>query len=1158
MAEAVTVYELRVDCNVPYHKIEGLEWSHGVNRHGRLWGKLSLGDTIGDYCLEDCLDRDTRVKVWNGKTGQVYFQGIIRAYELMITGTNHYIEFEAAGVSCLLDVTKHSRSYQDIQMSYRELFDDVCQGIAYSGQIDLSGPVERWFLQYQMTDWDFLKMVAYRLNSFIVADESWGEVRLYIGLPEKENVGVQPMNYRLLREFNRSDRTVQTGQVENCLFTGTQCYRIGDFVTVSQQRFYIMERAAKLERGELVFSYKCREKKFVRDDGYMSPDYTGLSLRGSVLAVDGYRIKLHLDIDSHQDQDKAVWFPYTPEGSNVFYYMPEIGSTVWLMLGDRLGDMAFGMNAVRTFLPGEVKLGWLDQPQTKLISNKEKKAIALAPDQILVSGIEGQLYITLNDAGGIVIESTAAVDMSAEDVIHLSGDGNIGISAQKSILLQASDSSSIYIENDVQLHSEYVHVSGTDTTPRRMMPDSRLNGRPLDAAMVVTGLMSSIPVQMNAAIDNSSLTAMFGMIPALANAVMGSGYDYQALTARGATIERESGPDGFNKVHNLSQSKINPVKEIEKGGAKLAGISGKFCQEQAWKQHRQQVGSLPGQLFSRYTGMHHPANRMLRFDPIDVVTGELVYRSTDLDRIDEVPISWSWIWSSHCQDTGMLGHGIFHSLEMRIIVIRDRNQLLVINEEGRGIVFPFIVEGQPYVHPLEGYSLELDGYELMLHCLESGARYLFEVKTGAECYRLSGFKKGHDEWIRLTYNPQNQLTEVIYAPGNKIILQYNDSKLLEHVIREKGRIRQNLVVYNYNFDHDLISVTKRDGSITKFRYRNHLMIQRIDSDRQSFYWNYEQVNGIPKVSKTWSDGGQLSGRFAWQRNRLVTEVLSGEDNRMKVFYDEQGLIRRVIRQTGGMYNFIYNDLGQLMEFQDEHNRRQRFHYNRSGMLDKITDPEQNEMSYTYDAAGRLTAIEHQGKRLEYSYDSDNRLDHIWDQDGRYVFLSYNEYGDITRITDETGAAHCWEYDTLGRCSKYQTAGGGSYGFAYDKNGIDITGVTKGDWRCSVIKKDIYSDNSTFINGLWSDYKVEGMKYLHQNISRNGLLDTWADYINTRSGTLTLISAILTNSEVLIKLENEKNMEVAGVNPVGGYCSPVCRPRLFEIDQNVVSYRIGCE
>ena len=73
----------------------------------------------------------------------------------------------------------------------------------------------------------------------------------------------------------------------------------------------------------------------------------GISLLGKVLETENQRVKLELKIDEGHNMGPACWFLYASQANNLFYCMPEIGSTLSLYFSSSDENSAIAMNAVR-------------------------------------------------------------------------------------------------------------------------------------------------------------------------------------------------------------------------------------------------------------------------------------------------------------------------------------------------------------------------------------------------------------------------------------------------------------------------------------------------------------------------------------------------------------------------------------------------------------------------------------------------------------------------------------------------------------------------------------------------------------------------------------------------------------------------------------------
>jgi hypothetical protein len=65
-----------------------------------------------------------------------------------------------------------------------------------------------------------------------------------------------------------------------------------------------------------------------------------------VLAVEGEKVKLHLDIDKGQNKE-SVWFPYAPLTGNAMYSMPVVGTSARLYFPNESSEAPIVAGCVR-------------------------------------------------------------------------------------------------------------------------------------------------------------------------------------------------------------------------------------------------------------------------------------------------------------------------------------------------------------------------------------------------------------------------------------------------------------------------------------------------------------------------------------------------------------------------------------------------------------------------------------------------------------------------------------------------------------------------------------------------------------------------------------------------------------------------------------------
>lgn len=188
-------------------------------------------------------------------------------------------------------------------------------------------------------------------------------------------------------------------------------------------------------------------------------------------------------------------------------------------------------------------------------------------------------------------------------------------------------------------------------------------------------------------------------------------------------------------------------------------------------------------------------------------------------------------------------------------------------------------------------------------------------------------------------------------------------------------------------------------------------------------------------------------------------------------YNSASRVSQVTRPSGQVHGFQYNLDGQVIT----HNQpnpassgtlgQVQYGFNARGDLTSVTDPrslataygvsgfgetgtqsspDTGSTSYTRDVAGRVTSRANALGSATFTYDTLDRLTSADYGDFAATFVydgTANGVGQLTSMTDPSGAT-IWDYDKLGRAtSKVQTTGGVSLSAAYAYNGGRVTSIT---------------------------------------------------------------------------------------------------------------------
>lgn len=384
---------------------------------------------------------------------QILFNGLIQNISLENIGDAHTMHLDLVSKSIEMDQVKHTRTFQDISMSYDHVFDIVCKdsgiGRYYINQYSEQA-IEKLIVQYEETDWEFAKRVASRLNTVIVSDFRLDHPCLSIGLP----YGAQT------KRITSTDYTVGSDNIES--FHSSNYNPI--YYTVKSREYYELAAAiefqgvsllvgkveTELVGAELVHTYTLRHKSGFVTHEYYNQNLIGASLIGNIEEVQKDLVKVKIQNDVVQSD--YIWFSYatvysSPDNTG-WYFMPEIGDEVRLHFPTD--------HEWKSYVISSVHLGGRADADTKSIRTKWGKEIIFTPTSIYINNGAGS-NILLDDESGIKIATNKTVDISAEKDIKIDAVGKIDIIADEGVTISQADNV-IAVDEVIDISAEYVRV----------------------------------------------------------------------------------------------------------------------------------------------------------------------------------------------------------------------------------------------------------------------------------------------------------------------------------------------------------------------------------------------------------------------------------------------------------------------------------------------------------------------------------------------------------------------------------------------------------------------------------------------------------------------------------------------------------------------------
>lgn len=442
--EAIGYDQIRVrGLNIEY--LKDMKVSFKINEHVKLNLTAVLNSNESIYNAINT--KNIEVYYGNDKT---IFYGYVTNIDISNNEEVKEVKIEAKSMSYLLDIKSKSRSFQNQSMSISSLISTILgeySSVNYIVNLPDSS-IGELLVQYEETDWEFLKRVISKYNLGIFTYCTSKNIELSLGTPnQNQNVDLSTVRYKVYKDLNEFSDISKNSLSDTCEseyvtyeVDSYDVLSIGDNVNFMSHSFNVLEGSYEICDGILLNRYKLRSRNGLRQKRDFNNKIIGSSLGGEIIGVQGELVQVHLDIDSSQSTSTAKWFKFSTmsassDGSG-WYCMPEIGDSVKVYFPTNDEDESFAVSAVSNYKQGagESK-DRMGDPSTKYLRTSEDKEVRLTPNGINVSCNSGQSEFNLSSDGTLSINSA--------NNVNINSSGGINISANSSFLINAGESVNI-------------------------------------------------------------------------------------------------------------------------------------------------------------------------------------------------------------------------------------------------------------------------------------------------------------------------------------------------------------------------------------------------------------------------------------------------------------------------------------------------------------------------------------------------------------------------------------------------------------------------------------------------------------------------------------------------------------------------------------------
>ncbi|WP_338543775.1 contractile injection system protein, VgrG/Pvc8 family [Paenibacillus tundrae] len=454
-------------------------------------GKLTFTGVIPEEKEEQYVrmaDESTPVELfYTDEQGQKQrlFHGIILKLHVKVENKVYWLEAEAVSHSHAMDLRRKTRSYQNISM----LIPDVMQKISGSypdGQV-FNTFIEKkklgaYTLQYQETDWEFLKRLASHYHTVLVPVSTEERIRIYLGLPEQRDAGkLEATHYRMYKDMLAYQKEAKLGTsdinekdyIRYEVQVRDRVLQLGDQVQFKGHSLYVFEIRTEMKKGLLLHHYVLGHKASAYRRKRYNSRLVGASISGNIMGVVRDEVQVHLDSDQEWSLATAYLFPYSTmyasDDQTGWYCMPEKGDSIRLYFPNARENEGIALSSVRQKLPAEkdmasavssgsgasshtggsgsgnssgagggtttivqqqqlqpvvnfdkdLKEDLMANPNTKFLLTPTGQKITFEEDRITITGSTGGATLTLTSAGTIILNCENKITLQASKQVEL-------------------------------------------------------------------------------------------------------------------------------------------------------------------------------------------------------------------------------------------------------------------------------------------------------------------------------------------------------------------------------------------------------------------------------------------------------------------------------------------------------------------------------------------------------------------------------------------------------------------------------------------------------------------------------------------------------------------------------------------------------------------
>ena len=1048
-------------------QVEAFQLVQGLNDHAFLSIKFLVKEETSEEFvnLASVFPVIIRENVYT--KGQIIFQGKAENVYTRVERGLPYLYFDAYSYSKEWERIEKSRSFLNGNMSYMDVARKVLSDYEQADikdEITQNALIPELLLQYEESDWVFLRRLASHFGTYLIADcrDTCGKV--YLGIPHM-NYGTELTNqdYSLEKDYLHYSKVLMPEGIlpqesSQWKIKTRQFLFMGEELTINQIPAVVTELDVVLEKGELVYRYTLSRRAGIRREKEINPRIYGMSIPATVKERSGNRVRVQFDIDKEYDP-AGKFFTYAIESSS-FYCMPEIGSRVHIYFPEHDEQSAIAVHAIGSGSgPGGGQ-----NPDNKRFSDPSGSAMDMTPETLCYvpdSGGSTMLYMT--NAGQV---SLRGFDINIKTQKGLMAGGetppkNTFISGAQKVVLQIGDGGDdvITMEAGTDISSAMIEHTADSRPAAQPSGDELLKqvqeiaGNDEENRNAINGAVTQMLVDNKRASKQKFLNGVVSIATIIggvaltiatggtALAVVGPVLLAAAPKAAFAVADIAEGLDGYSKVNALDASKpSNFIRDNLMGGNQalydkfsMAAdilfdvVSGKaikngakglpkvLCSGSATSNMAAQIGGTV--VFGAVN--EYMVNGSVNWKNLLVYTGSGIIKGAAgnylTDKVQAVVGSDSKIVNKAIGLTvnTTVGTAIDIKTNRILGVEYDPMQVFTQNLITSGV-------GQLFGEPIDAVSgaFLITATDFILSDIREPLRI---TRKYSSINKYSGlYGRGWKFLYEGRLGKYENKIHVDLDTGYHVIFEWENGKAKNitpgcgwYELEEDGdewllRDRKKKRVYHYGQTGLLLSITDQNSQTIRFEYYND------ELDRIITALGYELKLTMRKgrlVQVTDGLGRTMQYRY---ENGLLSDVIHMDQGITHYEYDEQGYLTKAVDQAKVTY----------LENQYDNRGRVVLQTLANGDTYKAEYLDEERQVRVHSSIGKKTVL--------YCYGKECQILSMRFTDGTETAYEYDEAGYRIQELNRLGQITSWRYDEIGRLISEQSTSGLTATYVYDE------------------------------------------------------------------------------------------------------------------------------